>query len=163
LKVGINAVGICHLHKKGDGRVEWEKIIQNYICSPCKVGVLGATVETGRPVSGVMSYLMLQGFKLYPINPKYVGLKIFGLDFYATIRDVPDVLDIISVFISPQNQAFLLGDLENLTYKPIVWMQPGAENPELEGRLKALGYSVVSGQCLMAIHKLHCGKSRRRP
>jgi len=140
--------------------VEWERIIRDYVCSPCKVGILGATVETGRPVSGVMSYLMSQGFKLYPINPKYVDLKIFGLDFYATIRDVPDVLDIISVFISPQNQAFLLDDLKGLEYKPIVWLQPGAENPELESRLKTLGYSVVSGQCIMAIHKIHCGNAK---
>lgn len=136
----------------------WERIVKEYVCSPSKVAVLGATIERGRPVSMVMRYLKSQGFSLYPVNPKYKGLKILGLSFYASVRDIPENVDILSLFIGPKNQAFLLGELKSLSYKPIVWMQPGAENQELEEELKNLDYTVVSGQCIMAVHKARCSR-----
>ena len=136
----------------------WERIVKEYVCSPSKVAVLGATIERGRPVSMVMRYLKSQGFSLYPVNPKYRGLKILGLSFYASVRDIPENVDILSLFIGPKNQAFLLGELKSLSYKPIVWMQPGAENQELEEELKNLDYTVVSGQCIMAEHNARCSR-----
>jgi predicted CoA-binding protein len=129
----------------------WERIVKEYVCSPSKVAVLGATIERGRPVSMVMRYLKSQGFSLYPVNPKYRGLKILGLSFYASVRDIPENVDILSLFIGPKNQAFLLDELKSLSYKPIVWMQPGAENQELEEELKNLDYTVVSGQCIRRV------------
>lgn len=136
--------------------MEWERIIKEYVCFPCKVAVLGATVETGKPVSGVLSYLKSREFVIYPVNPKYMGLKIFDLDFYSSIKGIPEAIDILLVFIGPKNQGFLLDELKQIAYKPIIWFQPGAQNPQLEEKLKELGYDVVSGECIMAVHSASC-------
>ena len=52
----------------------------------------------------------------------------------------------------------MLEDLDKLGYKPIIWMQPGAENDVAEAALKARGYEVVKGACLMMVHEVYCEK-----
>jgi len=53
----------------------------------------------------------------------------------------------------------VMRDLRELTYRPAVWLQPGAENPEAERELESEGFTVVSGACLMMTHRTACAAS----
>lgn len=133
-----------------------DRIIEEFVCRPSKVAVVGASENRNRPVYGVMEYLKGKGFDIYPVNPSLEGKTLFGLPCYGRLPDVPERVDIVALFLSPKHQEAVLEDLQKLPYKPIVWMQPGAENDEAEKDLKQQGYDVVKGACLMATHQIYC-------
>ena len=137
--------------------MKMENIIEKYICKPSRIAVVGASTKTDRPVYGVMEYLTGKGFTLFPVNPACAGEMIQGLACAGSILDLKEKFDILAFFISPKNQQPLLDEIPQLSYKPIIWMQPGAENDEAEVLLREKGYEVVKGACLMMIHKVYCG------
>ncbi|NLI95633.1 MAG: hypothetical protein GX436_02780 [Synergistaceae bacterium] len=67
-------------------------------------------------------------------------------------------MKIVALFVGAKHQETILPDLLELSYKPVVWMQPGAENAVAEEALRAAGFTVVSGACLMVTHRTACGK-----
>lgn len=138
--------------------MKMEEIIEKYVCSPSAVAVAGASPKEERAVHGVMEYLKEEGFRLFPVNPSYAGEDIQGLLCLGSITEVGEKFDILGLFISPDRQRPVLEDLDELGYKPIIWMQPGAENDAAEAALKARGYEVVKGACLMMVHEVYCEK-----
>jgi len=137
--------------------MKMEEIIERYVCSPSAVAVAGASTSRGRAVFGVMEYLGENGFRLFPVNPNAAGEIIQGIRCLGSIKEIGDKFDILALFISPDRQRPVLDDLEKLDHKPVVWMQPGAENDTAEKELKEKGYEVVKGACLMMTHQVYCG------
>ena len=136
-----------------------DKVIQEHVCRPSAVAIVGASPSPGRPVSGVMAYLVDRGFRLFPVNPAYAGKKILGMECASGLPEVPQKVDIVALFIAAKNQATVLRDLREMAYRPVVWLQPGAENPEAERELESEGFTVVSGACLMMAHRTACAAS----
>ncbi|MFP4481714.1 MAG: CoA-binding protein [Thermovirgaceae bacterium] len=136
--------------------MEMDNIIEDYVCKPSKIAVVGASRNRDRPVYEVMEYLKEQDFDMYPVNPSSAGETIHDLLCYDTLREVPETVDIVALFVAPKHQETVLEDLRGLPYKPVVWMQPGAENDEAEKNLKERGYEVVKGACLMMTHQVYC-------
>jgi predicted CoA-binding protein len=133
-----------------------EKVIQTYVCHPSVIAVVGASPSPGRPVSGVMAYLADCGFTLFPVNPAYAGEKVLGMECTAGLTELPGKVDVVALFLAGKNQGAVLQDLRKLSYRPVVWMQPGAENGEAEDELRNDGFTVVSGACLMMTHRTDC-------
>ena len=138
--------------------MKMEEIIEKYVCSPSTVAVAGASPKEERAVHGVMEYLKEEGFRLFPVNPSYAGEDIQGLSCLGSITQIGERFDILALFVSPERQQPVLDDLGKLDYKPVVWMQPGAENDEAETVLRAEGFEVVKGACLMMVHEVYCEK-----
>jgi predicted CoA-binding protein len=135
-----------------------EEVIREFVCRPSRIAVVGASPSRERPVSAVMAYLLERDFRLFPVNPAYTGQKVLGLDCTESLRDLPQEVDVVALFVGAKNQEPVLRDLHALPFRPVVWMQPGAENAEAEKALQAEGFSVVSGACLMATHRALCRK-----
>ncbi|HPC90476.1 MAG TPA: CoA-binding protein, partial [Methanothrix sp.] len=57
--------------------------------------VVGISPDPYRPSYFVSDALMKRGFKLYLVNPKYAGKTILGQKVYASLKDIPDEIDII--------------------------------------------------------------------
>jgi predicted CoA-binding protein len=134
----------------------YEQIVRDLVCKPSRVAVVGASPKPERPVSGVMRYLAEQGFVLQPVNPVYEGQVLEGTACRGRLADMPVPVDIVAFFLAAGRQEEMLDQVRSLDYRPVVWFQPGAENPEAEKKLTAEGYEVVSGKCLMALHKARC-------
>lgn len=134
-----------------------EDIIKKFVCRPSRVAIAGASAKPDRPVYGVMKYLAENGFTLFPVNPACTEETIHGLPCAGSILDLGDKFDILALFITSKRQQPVLEDIPELGYKPIIWMQPGAENDDAEVFLKEKGYEVVKGACLMMIHQVYCG------
>ena len=135
-----------------------EEIIRRFVCTPSRVAVVGASVKEDRPVSRVMGYLAGEGFDLYPVNPSYAGQRIAGRECLASLPGLSSEVDVIALFLSAKMQGGIPAELGMLQGKPVIWFQPGAENGDLEARLVTAGYSVVSGDCIMAVRMSRCTK-----
>jgi len=134
-----------------------EEIIGKFVCKPSRVAVAGASTKPDRPVYGVMEYLGQNGFILFPVNPACAGEDILGMTCGDSVLDIGQEFDIAALFISPKRQQPVLDEILGLGFKPLVWMQPGAENDEAEAMLRSKGYEVVKGACLMMVHQVYCG------
>lgn len=134
-----------------------EQIIESFVCRPSRIAVAGASTKPERPVYGVMEYLGENGFRLFPVNPACAGENVLDLKCSASILDIEEEFDVLALFISPGKQKPVLDEVLELGYKPVVWMQPGAENDGAEALLIEKGYEVVKGACLMMIHQVYCG------
>ncbi len=134
------------------------KIAEEYLCSGGSVAVIGASTKNERTSFRIVEFLKEHGVTVFPVNPSYVGQEIAGCPFYSSINDIGKKLDIIDIVVSPKFQGEIEEDLINLNYKPIVWFQPGAENPELEKDLSEKGFTVVSDACIMVVQDLYCSE-----
>jgi acyl-CoA synthetase (NDP forming) len=72
----------------------------NRIMKPDAVAVIGASAEAGKIGNSVMKNLINGGYqgKIYPIHPK--ADEIMGHKAYASVKDVPGVID-VAVFAIP--------------------------------------------------------------
>ena len=138
-------------------RVKREEILKQYVCSPCRVAIVGASPKADRPVFRVMNYLSGAGFTLFPVNPGYAGAEILGLPCVADLASLKEGVDVVALFLSEKMQGTIADDLKQLSYKPVVWFQPGARNEPLASLLAEAGYPVVEEDCLMAAHMNKCG------
>ncbi len=116
-----------------------------------RIAVVGASPKQERPVFVVMSYLHHEGYNLFPVNPGYEGEEILGLPYAESLKDLHLAdLDVVALFIAPAHQAPVLEAILESGASPVVWFQPGAENPQGEEMLRSKGFTVFSGYCLMA-------------
>ncbi|QTX31691.1 CoA-binding protein [Aminithiophilus ramosus] len=136
--------------------LSFDEIRDRYVCSPSTVAVVGASAKKERPVCGVMDYLQRAGFRLFPVNPAYAGLEILGETCRARLDELEEDVDIVAFFLDARHQAESLASLVSGEARPVAWFQPGAENGEGERTLRQSGFEVVSGLCLMQIHRAAC-------
>lgn len=136
--------------------MDLEKIAEKYLCSGGSVAVIGASTKKERTSFRIVEFLKERGVTVFPVNPSYMGQEIAGSSFFASINDIEEELDIVDIVVSPKFQGEIEEDLINLGYKPVVWFQPGAENPELERALSGKGFTVVSDACIMVVQDLYC-------
>jgi acetyl coenzyme A synthetase (ADP forming)-like protein len=83
-------------------RYSTEQIVgqMNRIMNPRSIAVIGASSESGKIGNSVMKNLINGGYKgqIYPIHPK--AEEIMGYKAYASVKDVPAVID-TAVFAIP--------------------------------------------------------------
>jgi predicted CoA-binding protein len=140
-----------------------EKILRSYVCAPSTVAMVGASPKKDRPVFTVMKYCLMHGFRIFPVNPQYAGHEILGCFCYAGIRQVPVVPDIVALFLSPKTHAPVREAMSAIesSGRPVVWMQPGAEDDESERLFLDAGFEVVRDDCIMRAHMRACGGGRK--
>jgi uncharacterized protein len=115
-----------------------------------KVTVVGLSANPERPSHWIARYLIEQGYEVVGVNP---GLPhVPGIRVYARVADVPGPLEIVDVFRSPDAIPPLVEELAELR-PAVLWLQPGAENPDAAQRARALGMEVIEGDCIYADHR----------
>ena len=122
--------------------------------------VLGAHRDPSRPAHYVPAYLHEAGYWILPVNPLFAGEVLFGERVRADLGEVREGVDILDVF---RRGEAVLAELEKIrALAPgLVWLQPGAEHPELERALREAKFPVVAGRCLMVEHRRLLGDRGR--
>ena len=111
------------------------------------VCVVGISPEPYKPSYFVSNVLKNFGFRLFFVNPNYAGQDILGEKVYASIKDIPAVIDIVDVFRRPSALPELAEEAKEKGFKTF-WMQPGTENQEVADLLDHEGYNVVYKKCI---------------
>ncbi len=118
------------------------------------IAVLGAHPEQQRPAFYVPDYLHEQGYRILPVNPEFVGQKLWGVPFVATLAELAEPVDIVDVFRRSSHVAAHLEDMLAMRPRPrVVWMQQGVQSPAAAAHLVAAGIDVVQDRCLLADHR----------
>ena len=118
------------------------------------IAVLGAHTSRPRPAHYVPDYLYKQGFRILPVNPRFMGETLFGEEVAASLRELDIAVDIVDVF---RRSADVPGHLDDiLAMRPlpkVVWLQSGIRHDETAARLERAGIAVVQDRCALADHR----------
>src|SRR3974390_2801546 len=62
------------------------------------IAMVGASSNWNRPSYFVMKYLQGKGYRVIPVNPGIAGQMLLGEKVYASLRDIPEPVDMVEIF-----------------------------------------------------------------
>ena len=110
------------------------------------IAMVGASSNWNRPSYFVMKYLQGKGYRVIPVNPGTAGKEQLGETVYASLRDIPDQVDMVDVFRASDQVAPIVDDAIAIGAK-VVWMQLGIRNDAAAARAEAAGVEVIMNRC----------------
>jgi uncharacterized protein len=117
------------------------------------VAVLGAHHEPRRAAFYVPDYLVGQGYRVLPVNPRLVGEKLWGQPVRATLAELKEPVHMVDVFRRADDLPDHLDDLLAMRPLPrVVWFQLGIRNAAVAAHLDSAGISVIQDRCTLADH-----------
>ncbi len=93
---------------------------------------------------------MSVGYHVIPVNPNV--REIAGQKAYPDLLSIPEKVDVVQIFRPPEDVPPIIEQAIKIGAK-IVWMQPGAENPEAARRAEEAGLAAVMGRCMGVEHQ----------
>ncbi len=116
---------------------------------PPAVAIIGASADRSKFGNKAVRAFQQRGYEVYPIHPK--ATEIEGLPAYPSLDAVPRSEFERVTFYVPS--AIGLSVLDQVARKKVdeVWLNPGAESPELEARARELGLNVVVGCSILSV------------
>jgi len=110
------------------------------------IAMVGASPNWNRPSYFVMKYLQNKGYRVIPVNPGIAGETLLGETAYASLRDIPEPVDMVDVFRAARETPAIVEDAIAIGAK-VVWMQLGIKNDEAAAKAEAAGIEVVMNRC----------------
>ncbi len=110
------------------------------------IAMVGASANWNRPSFFAMKYLQKKGYRVIPINPREAGGSILGETVYATLKDMPDKVDMVDIFRRADEAGPIADDAIELGAK-VLWMQLGVRNDAAAARAEGAGLQVVMNRC----------------
>jgi predicted CoA-binding protein len=110
------------------------------------IAMVGASTNWNRPSFFAMKYLQHKGYRVIPVNPGAAGQTLLGEKVYASLREIPDKIDMVDIFRNAAAAGPIVDEAIAIG-APVVWMQLGVRNDEAAARAEAAGLTVVMNRC----------------
>jgi predicted CoA-binding protein len=81
------------------------------------------------------------GHEVFPVNPR--ATEIEGVKCYPTAAAVPGPIDRVSMYLPPALGIRVLPELAERGDVAELWLNPGAESPELVREARRLGFEPI--------------------
>jgi len=120
--------------------------LRNILSTVGTIAMVGASSNWNRPSYFVMKYLQGKGYRVIPVNPGTAGNELLGERVYASLRDIPDRIDMVDVFRASEAAGPIVDDAIAIGAK-VVWMQLGVRNDEAAAKGQAAGLDVIMNRC----------------
>ena len=113
------------------------------------IAVVGLSANWHRPSHFAAKYMRDHGYTVIPVNPAYE--EVLGLKCYASLRDVPEPVDIVDCFRRATEIPAIVEDAIAIGAK-VLWMQLGVINEEAARKSESAGLEVVMDRCVKIEH-----------
>ena len=112
------------------------------------VAVVGASSDRRKFGNKALRAYQAEGYRVIPINPN--EREVEGLATYASVLDVPEAIDVATVYVQPDIALRLLAEFDQKKI-PEIWINPGADSDEvlIEARRRKL--NVIAACSIVAI------------
>ncbi|MFI5089091.1 MAG: CoA-binding protein [Terriglobales bacterium] len=114
------------------------------------IAVVGLSNRPSRPSHGVALYMQQQGYRIIPVNPNIQSA--LGEKAYATLKDVPEKIDVVNIFRRPEFVPEVVDQAIALAV-PAVWMQEGVIHERAAEKARQAGIFVVMDRCILKEHR----------
>ena len=126
---------VC-VENRMNSQAHMEKMLSDFktIFNPGKIAVIGASTTFGKWGQVIISNILAGGFKgkVFPVNPK--GGKMFGLDVFPNITDIPDDVDLAFITTPSGTVPGLLAELGEKNVKGAVIITSGFSETDASGK-----------------------------
>ncbi|MFW5813375.1 MAG: CoA-binding protein [Fibrobacterota bacterium] len=112
------------------------------------VVILGASNKEDRYSYKAFKMLQSYGFSVVPIHP--VLSDIEGVGVKASLEDVDQEVDTVTLYVGPTRLPALLPGIIRLSPRRVVF-NPGTELPEAQEELRRKGIEVIEGCTLVML------------
>jgi uncharacterized protein len=113
-----------------------------------RVAVVGASSDRSKFGNKALRAFQAEGHTVIPINPNEPEVE--GLKTYASVLDVPESIDMATVYVQPQVGQQLLAEFEQKKI-PEIWINPGAESDELVAEAKRRQLNIIQACSIVGI------------
>jgi O-acetylhomoserine (thiol)-lyase len=110
------------------------------------IAMVGASSNWNRPSYFVMKYLQGKGYRVIPVNPGIAGQMLLGENAYASLRDIPESVDMVDIFRPARDAPGIVEDAIAIGAK-VVWMQLGIRNDAAAAAAEEAGIEVIMNRC----------------
>jgi hypothetical protein len=115
---------------------------------PTTVAVIGASSDRQKYGNKALRALRDRGYTVIPINPKEPEVE--GEKSYASVLEVPVPIDMATFYVAPAVGLRILDDVVKKGI-PEVWLNPGADGPQVVERAQALGLKTVVACTILGV------------
>jgi len=120
--------------------------LRRILSSVRTIAMVGASSNWNRPSYFVMKYLQQKGYRVIPVNPGTAGKEQLGERIYASLKDIPEQIDMVDVFRASDQVGPVVDDAIAIGAK-VVWMQLGVRNDDAAERAEEAGLEVIMNRC----------------
>ena len=106
-----------------------------------------STLIRRRPSIIVMKYLQEFGYRVIPVNPSSIGMKIYGETAVARLEDIAITIDIVNVF-RPSNEAPIFAEQAVKIGAKVLWLQFGIQNQKAQEIVESANITYIANKCI---------------
>lgn len=114
------------------------------------VAVVGLSNDPEKASNEVGAYLMEQGYRVIPVNPKED--EVLGEHAYDTVERIPEQVDVVDVFLPPDKTPDIAEDAVRAGAKTL-WLQEGIESSEARRIAEEGGLAYIENRCMRKTHE----------
>lgn len=128
----------------------------NLLRTARSIAIVGASDKPSRASYFVATYLQSSSpYRLYFVNP--VAKEILGQRAYASLKELPEVPDVVDVFRKHDDLPSVLQETLDVGSKAL-WLQLGSWHEDVARSAEAAGLNVVMDRCIKIEHaRFHGG------
>ena len=112
------------------------------------VAVIGASSNRNKFGNKALRAFEHQGYTVIAINPNEAEVE--GHRTFRSVLDVPGPIDMATVYVPASVGVRVMDDLAKKRI-PQVWLNPGADDPEVVARARELGVAIIQACSIIAI------------
>ena len=112
------------------------------------VAIIGASDKPDRFSYQAVKLLQAKGHRVYPVHQRIKAIE--GTPVFASIKDIPDAIDTISMYVAADISDALTADILNCHPQRIIF-NPGAENPNLAAQAQSKGIKTIEDCTLVML------------
>ena len=111
------------------------------------IAIVGLSDKSDR-VSYMVAYtLQKRGYRIIPVNPAASGEQILGEMCYASLKDIPDKVDIVNVFRRSEYCADVAREAAEIGAN-VLGLQQGISSDEAAAIAKENGMVAIMDRCI---------------
>lgn len=124
--------------------------IRRIILEAKTIAMVGLSANEARASNEVARYLMKQGYRVIPVNPR--ESEILGEKSYPDITSIGEAVDIVDIFRKGEDTPPIVK--EAIACKAAcIWLQKGIVSQESYGLARQAGLPILMNICLLEQHK----------
>ena len=112
------------------------------------VAVVGASGSRAKFGNKALRAFVEQGYRVFAINPNETEVE--GLKTYASVLDVPEPIDMATVYVQPDVTLRLLDEFARKQI-PEVWVNPGAEDDAVMAEARRRKMNIIFACSIIGI------------
>lgn len=125
--------------------------IKEVLDSAKTIAVVGLSPNPNRTSYMVSEAMQRAGYRIIPVNP--LVDEVLGEKSYASLKDIPEPVDIVNVFRRSEFLESLAEDFIEID-SPVFWTQLNVVDDNVFRRLTELGYTVIMDRCIKVEHAI---------